>query len=100
MISKILNGILSINEGYFNTKLDLNLNEFNEVSDNYVKMFDYLKINYEKLNALLKQQIGKNIPTNINYPTYINGTILGMINESEEPEEKKEVISSKYKNRS
>ena len=48
------------------------------------------KINYEKLNTLLKEQIGKNIPTNIVYPTYINDTILAMI-ESEEPEEKKEV---------
>jgi hypothetical protein len=45
------------------------------------------KINYEKLNALLKEQTGKNIPTNINYPDYINKTILQMI-ESEEPEDK------------
>ena len=52
LISKILNEILSINVGYFNTKLDLNFNEFNQVSDNYVKMFDYLKINYENKSYL------------------------------------------------
>ena len=53
LISKILNNILYINkENYFNTKINLNLNEFNAITDNYVKMFVYLKANYENKSYL------------------------------------------------
>ena len=48
------------------------------------------KIKYDKLIVFLKEKTNINsLPTDINYPTYINDTLLSIINESDEPEDKK-----------
>ena len=47
------------------------------------------KINYEKLNNFFYEKIQLDVPSDIDYSTYINDTIMKMINESDEPEETK-----------
>jgi surface protein len=52
------------------------------------------KINYEKLNTFLSEKINKKLPSNINYPVYINETLSYIINSSNNTESTKKNLKN------